>query len=252
MPPTIQQQRDNLNIGLYLATSGFGATLDQTLQVALGFTPNGPYPSNQVELFERRFRSAQRVGRDAYNNRTPGYFSFNAMPFGNRYIYKATWYVWINPQTGQAQTVPLQAGDMASMRRLRDRDLSTRQATTRGIRTADNIEEQRQAVSRQDWPALQMIHSRMIEDESLGEILSGFHGLPYAEIQEIIPQLSNSAGMFQFQRDASRVVQIERRLVQAHAALGQQLTSWVMLQTGVPSNAPQQALQQARNRLAGL
>lgn len=252
MAPTIQQQRDNLNIGLYLANSMFGATLEQTLQVALGFNPNSPYPSNQVEPYERRFRSAQRVGRDAHRKRTPGYFTFNAMSFGNRYIYKATWYVWINPQSGQAQTVPLVAGDLASMRRTRDRDLATRQATTRTIRTAENIEEQRQAVARQDWPALQIVQAKMIGDGSLGEILSGFYGLPYADVEEIIPKLSNSAGMFQFQRDASRIVQTERRLRQQQAALGQQLTSWVMLQTGVPTSAPQLALQQAQTRLAGL
>ena len=252
MPPTIEQQRDNLNIGLYLANSKFGATLDQILQVALGFNPNGLFPTNQVERYERRFRNAQRVGRDAQQARTPGYFTFNAMPFGNKSIYKAIWYIWNNPKSGQAQTVPLVAGDLASMRRTRDRDLATRQATTRAIRTADNIEEQRQAVARQDWPALQMIQAQMIGDGSLGEILSGFYGLPYAEIEEIIPSLSNSAGMFQFQRDASNIVQTDRRLRQQQVALGQQLTRWVMLQTGVPTNAPQLALQQAQTRLAGL
>ena len=252
MPPTIEQQRDNLNIGLYLANSKFGATLDQTLQVALGFNPNGPPPVNQVEQYERRFRNAQRVGRDAQRTRTPGYFAFNAMSFGNKYIYKATWYIWNNPKSGQAQTVPLGTGDLASMRRIRDRDLATQQATTRAISTADNIEEQRQAVARQDWPAMQMVQAQMIGDGSLGEILSGFYGLPYAEVEEIIPTLSNSAGMFQFQRDASRIVQTERRLRQQQAALGQQLTGWVMLQTGVPTNAPQLALQQAQTRLAGL
>ena len=92
----------------------------------------------------------------------------------------------------------------------------------------------------------------MIEDGSLGEILSGFHGLPYADIQDIIPDLPNRPMRFQFQRDAQRVQQLDRRLRQAQAALGQQLTAWVMLQTGVPNNAPQMALQQAQRRLASL
>ena len=92
----------------------------------------------------------------------------------------------------------------------------------------------------------------MTGDGSLGEILSGFFGLPYADVEEIIPQLSSSAGMFQFQRDASRIVQTEKRLRQQQANLGQQLTGWVMLRTGVPTNAPQLALQQAQTRLAGL
>ncbi len=252
MPPTIQQQRDNLTIGLYLASSRFGATLDQTLQVALGYNPHGPPPTNYVDRFERRFRAAQQVGRDAYRERTPGYFTFNAMPFGNTYLYKATWYVWRNPQTHQPQAVPLESGDLASMRRLRDRDLDTRQATNRSIRAADNIEEQRRAVANQDWQALQAVHARMIEDGSLGEILSGYFGLPYADIQEIIPQIASSGSMFQFQRNAARITNLQRRLLQQQNQLGNQLTKWVMLKTGVPNNAHQLALQQAQQRLAGL
>lgn len=249
MPPSIQTQRDNLEIGLYLARGGFGATLDSILQVPLGYSPNGHHP---LQHYEGRFRNAQRAGRDAFHRRTPGYFTFNAMPFGNGYIYKTTWYVWRNPQSGEPQTVPLPAGDLASMRRLRDRDLTTREATTRSVRTADNIEEQRQAIQRRDWPALQELQAGMIEDGSLGEILSGFHGLPYADIQEIIPDLPSRPMRFQFQRDAQRVQQLDRRLRQEQAALGRQLTAWVMLQTGVPNNAPQMAIQQAQRRLESL
>ncbi len=248
MPPTIQQQRDNLTIGLYLAHTG-GATLDYIFQAALGYSPNGPIPQEQ---FDRRFRAAQRVGRDAFRNRTPGYFTFNAMPFGNTFIYKITWYVWINPNSGSAQTVPMPVADLASMRSLRDKDLETRKATTRSIRAADNILAQQRAVTRLAWPALQAIHAQMAEDESLGEILSGWYGLPYAEIKDILPQLANQGGMFRFQRDASRVKQHERRLRQAQANLSQQLTSWVMLQTGLPSNAPQLAINQAQQRLLAL
>ena len=249
MPPRIQTQRDNLTIGLYLAHGRFGATLDQILQATLGYSPNGRTP---VEDYQRRFDNARRVGRDAFRARTPGYFTFNAMPFGGSYIYKATWYVWVNPQSNQPQTVPLFAGDLASMRRLRSRDLNTREATTRGVRTADNIGEQRQAIQRQDWTAVQEIQARMVEDGSLGEILSGYHGIPYADIQEIIPRLQDYPTIFQFQRDALQVQQLSRRLRQAQASLGQQLTRWVMLQTGVPNNAPQLALQQAQQRLARL
>ena len=249
LAPTLRTQRDNLEIGLYLARGRFGATLDTILQVALDYSPNRPTPR---EHYEGRFRNAQRAGRDAFRRRTPGYFTFNAMPFGDRYIYKPTWYVWRHPQSGQPQTVPLLAGDLASMRRLRDRDLDTREATTRNVRTADNIHEQQQALQRQDWPALQQLQARMIEDGSLGEILSGFHGLPYAEIEEVIPGLPNRPMRFRFQRDAQQIQQLNRRLRQAHASLGQQLTNWVMLQTGVPNNAPQLALQQAERRLANL
>ena len=138
------------------------------------------------------------------------------------------------------------------MRRLRDRDLNTRESTTRSIRTAHDIEEQRRAIQDQDWSALQEIQARMTEDGSLGEILSGLHGIPFAEIQDVIPELPNRAMLFQFQRDAQQVQDLSRRLRQAQASLSQQLMSWVMLQTGVPSNAPQLALQQAQYRLANL
>ena len=249
MPPSIQTQRDNLTIGLYLAHGRFGATLDDIVQVALGRSPNSTLPR---EHYANRFRNAQRAGREALVRRVPGYFTFNAMPFGGRYIYKSTWYVWINPQTGQPQTVPLPVGDLASMRRIRDQDLGTREATVRSVRTADNIEEQRQAVRRQDWPTLQGVQAKMIGDGSLGEILSGFHGLPYADIQDVIDQLPSRSALFQFQRDAKQIQRLDRNLRRAYASLGQQLTSWVMLQTGVPSNAPQLALQQAQRRLANL
>ena len=246
MPPSVQTQRDNLEIGLYLARGRFGANLDDILQVPLGYSPNGHRPR---EHYVGRVRKAQQAGRDALRRRTPGYFAFNAMPFGDGYLYKATWYVWRNPQSGQPQTVPLPAGDLSSMRRLRDRDLSTRQATTRSVRTADYIEEQRRAIQRRDWVSLQELQARSIEDGSLGEMLSGFHGIPYAEIQEIIPDLGNRPIRFRFQREAQRVRRLDRRLRQAHAALGQQLTAWVMLQTGVPHNAPHLALLQAQQRL---
>ena len=249
LPPSIQSQRDNLSIGLYLAHGVHGATLDQILQVALGYSPNGPHP---VEEYSQRFRNAQRVGRDAFRRRLPGYFTFNAMPFGGQYVYKATWYVWVNPQTRHPQTVPIFAGDLASMRRVRERDLSTRQATARSIRTADDIADQRRAIQGQDWQRLRDVQTRMLEDDSLGEILSGCHGLPYADIQEVIPHLQNYPQFFQFQRDARNVQQLGRRLKQAEASLSRQLTGWVMLQTGVPNNAPQLALQQAQQRLASL
>ncbi len=249
MPPSIRTQRDNLEIGLYLARGRFGAPLHDILQVPLGYTPNGPHP---LEHYEGRFRNAQRAGRDAFRQRTPGYFTFNAMPFGGTYIYKATWYVWRNPQSGVPQTVPLAVGDLASMRRLRERDLETREGTARSVRTADNIQEQRLALQRQDWTALQQLQARMGEDGSLGELLSGFHGLPYADIQEVIPELQNRPLLFQFQRDAQRIQQLQRRLIREQASLSQQLTRWVMLQTEVPPNAPQMALQQAQQRLSSL
>ncbi len=249
MPPNVQTQRDNLTIGLFLAHKKFGATLDEILQLCLGYSVNTGRP---IEEYARRFRNAQRVGRNAFLRRTPGYFTFNAMPFGGRYIYKATWYIWINPQSHQSQTVPLPVGDLASMRRLRSQDLASREATTRSVQAADDIEEQRQAIQRQDWPKLQELQTRMIEGGSLGEILSGSYGLPYVDIQDIIGQLASRGVLFRFQKDAKHIRRLDKKLTQAYTSFGRQLTKWMMLQAGVPNNAPQLALQQAERRLANL
>ena len=80
-PPT-QIQRDNLNIGIYLAGRRYGAQLEDILQAALGYNPNGQFPINSFERFEQRFRTAQAAGRDHLRTRVAGDFTFNAMPFG--------------------------------------------------------------------------------------------------------------------------------------------------------------------------
>ncbi|MFC1900160.1 hypothetical protein ACFLYN_01055 [Chloroflexota bacterium] len=250
--PSTQAQRDNLNIGIYLAGRPYGAPLERILQAALGYDPNGSYPTNSFESYEHRFRTAQRIGRDRYRERIEGYFTFNAMPFGQIYVYKVTWYTWCNPQTGNCQIVPMVSLDLGRMREFRDKDLQTRRATARSVRTAYNIEEERKAIERQDYQALQETQARMVEDESLGEILSGWHGLPYADIEEIIPQLPGymqTNVRFNFQRAAGNIRRIHQRLRDEQANLASQLSNWVMLQTGLPSNAPQLALQDAIQRI---
>ncbi len=52
--PLTQNQRDNLNIGIYLCGRPYGASLDDVLQAALGYNPNGNYPANSFEM--RAFR----------------------------------------------------------------------------------------------------------------------------------------------------------------------------------------------------
>ena len=250
--PLTQVQKDNLNIGIYLAGRRTGAPLDQILQAALGYNPNGAYPTNSFDKYERRFRDAQRVGRDRYRARVAGYFTFNAMPFGQTYYYKITWYTWCNTQTGVCQIVPMVSIDLGRMRQFRDRDLNTRRATSRSVRTAANIEEERLAIERQDYQALQEVQSRMVEDESLGEILSGWHGLPYADIEEIIQRLPGylQGGMrFSFQREADNIRRTHRKLRDEQSRLAGQLSNWVTLQTGLPNNAPQLALQDAISRI---
>lgn len=251
--PLTEVQRDNLNIGIYLSGRRGGAPLDDILQASLGYDPDGPYPQNSFDRFEYRFRKAQVAGRDRYRSRTPGYFAFNAMPFGGTYYYKVTWYTWPNPETHVCQIVPMMSLDLSRMRQLRDHDLETRKGTARSIRTAHDIEEERNAIARRDFPALQRIQARMIEDESLGEILSGWHGLRYADIQEIIPQIAGRLPddlRFNLQRTAQGVTNLSRRLRQQQASLSSQLSNWVMIQTGLPNNAPQLALQDAIARIS--
>ena len=252
IPPSITEQRDNLQIGIYLATHPHGVRLEQVIEVALGYDANTPAQS--YATYERRFRKAQAVGRDKFKAREPGYFTFNAVPFGRIFLYKALWYVWVNPQTGEAQTVPLLSGDLVPMQRLRDKDLSTRRNTARSVRTASDIEEQRQAIQRGDYRSLQAIHESMAEDEALGEILSGLHGIPYAEIQEILPQLPDhtfGSLTLSFQQTAREIKRYQRRLRQAQTRVSRELMSWVMIQTGLPRNAQELALQDAADRLRG-
>ena len=250
--PLAQVQRDNLNIGIYLAGRRHGAPLEDILQAALGYNPNGTYPTNSLERYEYRFRNAQRIGRDRYRARVSGYFTFNAMPFGRIYLYKVTWYTWRNPRTDCCQIVPMMSLDLGRMRRLRDQDLETRKATARSIRAAHDIDEQRQAIAQQDYQALRGIQARMVEDESLGEILSGWHGLPYADIEEIITQLPQHLQLnmrYSFQVAAGNIKRINRRLRQEQAKVASQLSNWVIIQTGLPNNAPQLALQDAVARI---
>ncbi len=250
---TIQQQRDNLTIGLDLANWDYAnlglPTLDVVLERSLGYNHNGGDSSSYPEPFERRFRAAQRVGRDAYRARIPGYFTFNAMAFAGKFIYKATWYVWINPNTHRPQPVPLPSGDLSPMRLLRDRDLDTRQATNRSIRAAHNIHEQKQAIARQDTRSIEAIQSRMIEDGSANEIITGIHGIPYADIHEIIPQLADRPGWFHFQTVAKDVVELRKRLIERENYIADQVLKLAMIQSDLPPNAPNLALQQAQHRL---
>lgn len=248
--PSVRSQRDNLNIGLYLARSPHGSELDPILRDVLGYDPSRPHDR---ERYDARLRTAQAIGRDAFRDRRPGYFTFNAQPFGQTWVYKVTWYVWVNPQTGTAQTVPIPSGDLRSMRERRDKELDTRTGTARSIRTAHDIADERDAISRGDFQDLTSIRQRMLEDDSLGEILSGLHGLPFADIKDILPQLPDAtfgSMRLEFQRTAGKINRLQHQLRQEHARISDQLASWVMLQTGLPNNAPQLALRDAQTRLS--
>ena len=166
--PSPQRQRDNLNIGLFLAQRPYGAELEQILQGALGYSPQGPPPTNNRAHYETRFRTAESVGRDAFRERRPGYFTFNAQPFGHIYVYKVTWYVWLNPQTSTPQTVPIPSADLREMRTYHDKYMDTRTGTTRNIRTAYDIEDRDNAIARGDSQDARLIEQRMVDNDSWG------------------------------------------------------------------------------------
>lgn len=253
--PSVQIQRDNLNIGLFLAGNPYGVELDRILQGALGYNPDMLDSENYRDLYANRFRAAQRVGRDAFRDRKPGYFTFNAQPFGWTHVYKAIWYVWVNPQTRKPQTVLMPSVDLRRMREYRDKDLDTRAATSRSVRTAHDIEDEKKALGRGDSQDLQSIQRRMVEDDSLGEILSGLCGVPFADIKEVLPQLPDAAFgnvRYEFQTTARKINRLQGQLRRELARVSDQLTNWVTLRTGLPRNASQLALQDAESRLSSM
>ena len=133
--------------------------------------------------------------------------------------------------------------------------LDTLTATTRGIRAGHDLQELRDAEARGDSHDVQFIQGRMIQDGGLGEILSGYHGLPYADIEEVISQLPNHAlGSinFNFQQSAQKIRRLQNELDKEQAKISDQLSGWVRLQTGLPRNSYQLALQDAQNRLSRL
>ena len=249
--PAVQGQTDNLTIGIFLARRPYGAELDEILQ-EIGWAP-GARPDRAH--FERRFRYAQAIGRDARRDRRAGYFTWNAQRFGRIFVYKVTWYVWRNPQSSIDQTVPMFSADLGGMREFRDKYLDTLTATTRGIRAGHDLQELRDADARGDTHDVQFIQQRMVHDGGLGEVLSGYHGLPYADIEEIISQLpSHALGSisFNFQRSAKKIRRLQNELEKEQARISNQLSDWVKSQTGLPRNAYQLALQDAQNRLSRL
>ena len=175
-------------------------------------------------------------------------------PFGNIFVYKATWYVWRNPESNIDQTVPLFSIDLKRMREFRDKYLATMTSTTRGIRTAHDLQELRDAEERDDNQAIDAIQARMLEDGGLGEILSGYHGLLYADMAEILSQLPDPLGghRFQFQKTARKILRLENEIQKEQARLSGQLSEWVKCQTGLPKDARERALADAESRLTEL
>jgi hypothetical protein len=154
---SIQEIRDNLNIGVTLADKyPFGLVLDDLLVECLGYTPGGPSPVGDREHYISRLHRAQRIGERNYLTRQPGYFTINAQPFGNIFVYKSVWYTWLNPKTAKVSTVLICSTDILPMRQWRDRYLATRTYTTRAIRAADNLVRQDNALIKGDIREIEM------------------------------------------------------------------------------------------------
>ena len=248
--PNVNVQRDNLSIGLYLARNPIGAELDDCLINALGWRPDEE-PNRKAE-YHRRFTNAQQLGRDSVQSRRAGYFTWNAQPFGPTFLYRVLWYVLRNPENGMDQTIPIFTTDLQGMRRYRDKYLATLTGTTRRIRAGDDLQALREADARGDSRQVQHIQQRMLEDGALGEILSGYFGLEYADIGKILPSLQNhplGRDVFDFQKSIRKIGKLEADLEKEKAKVSDHLSEWVKMQTGLPGNARQLALDDASHRL---
>ena len=248
--------RDNLSIGLFLGLHPYGAPLEDVLVYALGYNPNGTPPTNDIDRNQQRLRSAQALGNEKYRARIPGYFTIHAQPFGGIFLYKAVWYVWTNPQTQENQAVLMSSSDLVSMRRRQEKDLSTRTNNVRAIRTADNVQQYREAIASGDIQRAYRIQSSMIDDETLSELLTNQLGIEYADIAPVIEQIADhnpfNQIQFSFSKTAKKMRRLQNDLQKEQANLVNQLTTWINIQTGLPANATTLALQDAVLRFSQL
>lgn len=253
---SIQEIRDNLNLGLILVNHPHGLQLDDVLIDALGYDPFGPWPTCDRDRYVSRLHEAQRLGLDKYARREPGYFTINAQPFGRVFVYKTVWYTWLNPATNTPCIVLICNTDLMPMRDWRDRYLATRTRTTRSVRAADNVIRQDRALARQDAQAVRSIQSGMVQDGTLSEIITGLLGVPFVEITAMMDLLAQGnpygSTQFQFTREAQRIRQLENRLADAQANVVRSLANLVCLRQALPPNAGQLAIADAQNRLANL
>lgn len=254
---SVEEIRDNLNIGLTLAEQyPYGLALDDLLIQTLGYTPGGSWPIGDRDRYISKLHRAESIGLRNYALRLPGYFTINAQPFGNIFLYKAVWYTWPNPTTGTTCTVLVCHTDLAPMRRWRDKYLRTRTQTTMSVRAADNLVRQDGALARQDMREIKDIQTGMVQDGTLSEVVTGLLGVPYVDVADMLSLLSqgNPYGsvQFNFTRQAQRIRQLENRLADEQVAIVRSLSNFITVKQGLPRNARQLALQDARDRLANL
>jgi hypothetical protein len=254
---SVEEIRDNLNIGLTLAEQHpYGMPLDDLLIQTLGYTPGASWPMGDRDHYISRLRRAENIGLHNYALRLPGYFTINAQPFGNIFVYKAVWYTWVNPATNTTCTVLVCHKDLVPMRRWRDSYLETRVGTTRSVRTADNLVRQEKALARQDMQEVRNIQAGMVQDGTLSEVVTGLLGVPYVDVSSMLNLLSQGnpygPAQFNFTRQAQRIRQLENRLADEQAAIVRSLSNLITIRQDLPRNARQLALQDARDRLNNL
>lgn len=253
---SVQETRDNLTTGLILAQHPYGLPLDDVLIQAMGYDPSGPWPMCDRERYISRLRQAQRLGLDKYAQRESGYFTINAQPFGNIFVYKAVWYLWVNSNTNTTCTVLVCNTDLMPMRRWRDRHLETRTQNTRSVRAADNLVEQGRALARQDMQSVRDIRSHMVEDGTLSEVVTGLLGVPFVDIATLLDLLAQGnpygSAQFQFRRQAQCIRRLEHKLAVEQANVVHSLANLISARQQLPPNARQLALQDAENKLANL
>ena len=245
--------RDNLSAGLFLAEQPYGASLDDVLMQALGYDPDASGPVGQRERYERRFRRAQDLGQNKYHERAPGYFTIHAQPFGNTFLYRALWYVWANPESRMNQAVLVARTDFAAARDRRERDLATRERNVRGLAAADDLNQRHQAIARGDAQSVLAIEASMIGRGTLGELLTNQFGLPFAEVAPLLEQIAQGNPFtdvrFNVEKDARKLRRLQAEVRKVESRVGDRLIKLVNLRTGLPADAQQRALVDARQRL---
>lgn len=250
---SVDAWRDNLSAGLFLAERPYGAPLDDVLTQALGYDPDTSGPVGQRERYERRFRRAQDLGQTKYHERTPGYFTIHAQPFGNTFLYRAVWYIWTNPESRVNQAVLVAHADFAAARHRRERDLATRERNVRGLAAADDLNQWGHAIARGDDRSALAIEASIVEGDALGELLTNRFGLPFAEMAPVLEKIAQRDAFtdvrLSFERDAKKLRRLRADMRKVERRVGDELIKWVNLRTGLPPDAQHRAIADARQRL---
>ena len=254
---SIEEIRNNLNIGLTLAAQyPYGLPLDDLLTQVLGYTPGAYWPLGDRDYYIAKLRNAQKIGLRNYELRQPGYFTINAQPFGNIFVYKAVWYTWLNPATGSTCIVLVCQTDLVPMRRWRDKYLETRANTTRSVRAADNLIRQDRALAAHDMQQVRNIQAGMVQDGTLSEVVTCLLGVPYVDVPDMLSLLSQGSPYgsvkFNFTRQAKKIKELEHKLAHEQAAIVRSLSNLIAARQSLPGNALQLALQDANDRLTNL